>query len=99
MRMRIEDDVGNDEGEDEDAAGGCTSEPENGEGYNGAHTKFRGHPQTFPLPSDPPNLHQHSFLPPMARTHANALSTEATQNRMAHQHHKRHVATQMRRRL
>ena len=32
-------------------------------------------------------LHQQAFLPPMARTHANALSTEVTQNRMAQRHH------------
>ena len=34
-------------------------------------------PPIIPLHSDTPRLHQHAFLPPMARTRANALSTEA----------------------
>ena len=36
---------------------------------------------------DTPRLHQQAFLPPMAQTHANALATEVTQNRMAQRHH------------
>ena len=36
---------------------------------------------------DTPRLHQQVFLPPMARTHANALATEVLQNRMAQRHH------------
>ena len=32
-------------------------------------------------------LHQQAFLPPMARTHANALATEVMQHRMAQRHH------------
>ena len=51
-------------------------------------------PPIILLPSDAPNLHQHALLPPMARTHANALSTEATQNWIAQRHHRRNLATQ-----
>ena len=36
---------------------------------------------------DTPRLHQQAFLPPMARTHANALATEVMQHRMAQRHH------------
>ena len=36
---------------------------------------------------DSPCLHQQAFLPPMARTHANALATEVMQQRMAQRHH------------
>ena len=35
---------------------------------------------------DTPRLHQ-AFLPPMPRTHANALATEVMQHRMAQRHH------------
>ena len=36
---------------------------------------------------DTTRLHQQAFLPPMARTHANALATEVMQHRMAQRHH------------
>ena len=36
---------------------------------------------------DTPRLHQQVFLPPMARTHANALATEVMQHRMTQRHH------------
>ena len=42
---------------------------------------------TLSIHHDTPCLHQQAFLPPMSRTHANALSTEVTQNRMTQQHH------------
>ena len=35
---------------------------------------------------DTPRLHQQAFLPPMARTHANALATEVMQHGMAQRH-------------
>ena len=42
---------------------------------------------TLSIHHDTPCLHQQAFLPPMARTHENALSTKVTQNRMTHSHH------------
>ena len=42
---------------------------------------------TLSIHHDTPCLHQQAFLPRMARTHANALSTEVMQNRMAQRHH------------
>ena len=50
-------------------------------------------PQITPLTSDTPRLHQHVSRSPVARRHANALSTKAAQIPMALQHHKRRVAT------
>ena len=45
------------------------------------------HLSALSIHHDTPRLHQQAFLPPMARTHANALSTEVTQNRMAQRYH------------
>ena len=39
------------------------------------------------LHHDTTRLHQQAFLPPVARTHANALATEVMQHRMAQRHH------------
>ena len=51
-------------------------------------------PKPFQTPTKLPTwsmfgvvAHQQVFLPPMARTHANALATEAAQNGMAQWHH------------
>ena len=46
-------------------------------------------PPFIPLPSDETNLHTHAFRP-MARSHANTLSTKAAQNRMPQRHHKKY---------
>jgi len=42
---------------------------------------------TLSIHHDTPRLHQQASLPPMARTHANALATEVMQHRMAQRHH------------
>ena len=50
-------------------------------------------PQIIPLTSDTPRLCQHVSRSPVARRHANALSTKAAQIPMALRHHERRVAT------
>ena len=50
-------------------------------------------PPIIPLTSDAPRLHQHVSRSPVARRHANALSTKAAQIRMALRHHEPNIAT------
>ena len=50
-------------------------------------------PPIIPLTSDTPRLRQHVSRSPVARRHANALSTKAAQIPMALRHHERRVAT------
>ena len=50
-------------------------------------------PQIIPLTSDTPRLRQPVSRSPVARRHANALSTKAAQIPMALRHHERRVAT------
>ena len=49
-------------------------------------------PPIIPLTSDTPRLHQYVSRSPVARRHANALSTKAAQIPMALRHHERRVA-------
>ena len=49
-------------------------------------------PQIIPLTSDTPRLRQRVSRSPVARRHANALSTKAAQTPMALRHHERRVA-------
>ena len=53
-------------------------------------TRYR---QSSRSPATRPRLHQHVSRSPVARSHANALSTKAAQIRMALRHHKRNFAT------
>ena len=50
-------------------------------------------PPIIPLTSNTPHLHQHASRSPVARRHANALSTKAAQIRMVLRHHERNFAT------
>ena len=60
-----------------------------------AHTlqKQAYKPPIIPLTSDTPRLHQDVSRSPVARRHANALSTKAAQIRMALRHRERNLAT------
>ena len=60
---------------------------------------YRTIPPIIPLTSDTPRLHQHVSRSPVARRHANALSTKAAQIRMALQHHEHNFATRSARAL
>ena len=50
-------------------------------------------PQIIPLTSDTPRLRQRVSRSPVARRHANALSSKAAQIPMALRHHERRIAT------